>query len=392
MNWLQVLPTLDPRSGGPIEGVRNLGEYLLGAGHAVEVVSLDDPCAPYLENFPLPVHALGPAAGGYRYCRKYVPWLKAHAHEFDAVIVNGIWQFSSFGAARALRGTGVPYYVFTHGMLDPWFKHTYPIKHLKKWLYWPWGDYRVLRDAEAVLFTCDEERRLARQSFWLYSAREEVVGYGIRPPPPDSAFLREQFLAAYPHLQRKRVLLFLGRIHPKKGCDVLVKSFARIANVDPSLWLVVAGPDETGWVAGLKSLAQSLGVADRILWPGMLRTDAKWGAFHASEAFILPSHQENFGVAVAEAMACGKPVLISDKINIWREIDNDQAGLVDVDTVAGTERTLRRWLDLSAQERHAMGLRASQSFLRRFTIESTATALIEVARRSAAKELGIAKT
>jgi glycosyltransferase involved in cell wall biosynthesis len=277
-------------------------------------------------------------------------------------------------------------------MLDPWFKHTYPIKHLKKWLYWPWGDYRVLRDAEAVLFTCDEERRLARQSFWLYSAREEVVGYGIRPPPPDSAFLREQFLAAYPHLQRKRVLLFLGRIHPKKGCDVLVKSFARIANVDPSLWLVVAGPDETGWVAGLKSLAQSLGVADRILWPGMLRTDAKWGAFHASEAFILPSHQENFGVAVAEAMACGKPVLISDKINIWREIDNDQAGLVDVDTVAGTERTLRRWLDLSAQERHAMGLRASQSFLRRFTIESTATALIEVARRSAAKELGIAKT
>ena len=76
---------------------------------------------------------------------------------FDAVIINGLWQYHSFGAWRALRGTATPYYVFPHGMLDPWFKRSFPLKHLKKWLYWPWAEYRVLRDARAVIFTCEAE-------------------------------------------------------------------------------------------------------------------------------------------------------------------------------------------------------------------------------------------
>ena len=77
-------------------------------------------------------------------------------------------------ALESLRKQGFhtpAYFVFTHGMLDPWFKRTYPLKHLKKWLYWPWAEYRVLRDAQAVLFTCEEERILARQSFWLYKCK-----------------------------------------------------------------------------------------------------------------------------------------------------------------------------------------------------------------------------
>jgi glycosyltransferase involved in cell wall biosynthesis len=104
----------------------------------------------------------------------------------------------------------------------------------------------------------------------------------------------------------------------------------------------------------------------------------KWGAFYSSEAFVLPSHQENFGIAVAEAMACELPVLISDKINIWREIEKDQAGLVDADTIDGTERTLRRWLSMLPDARKAMGFQASQSFLRRFTIDILAKNLLEL--------------
>jgi len=377
MKWLHVLSSIDPRYGGPIEGVRNLGGHLTMLGHTVEVVTLDDPSEPFLTEFPLRVHALGPSIGSYRYCRHLVPWLKLHAREFDAVIINGIWQFSSFGAARALRGTNIPYYVFLHGMLDPWFKRTYPFKHLKKWLYWPWGEYRVLRDARAVLFTCEEERRLARQSFWLYTAKEKVVGYGIRLPPQENALVRERFLMAHPELRGRRVLLFLGRVHPKKGCDLLINAFARVAHIDESIFLVIGGPDSTGWLPELQSLACKLGVADRIIWTGMLSGDMKWGAFYCSEAFILPSHQENFGIAVAEAMACKLPVLISNKINIWREIEADQAGLVDDDTIDGTERTLRRWLSMSPDARKAMGHRASQCFLNRFTVDAMATSLVE---------------
>ena len=102
--------------------------------------------------------------------------------QFDAVIVHGLWQYSSFGVWRALAGTDTPYFVFPHGMLDPWFKRTYPAKHFKKLLYWPWAEYRVLRDAAAVLFTSEEERRLARESFALYRAREVVVNYGTAAP------------------------------------------------------------------------------------------------------------------------------------------------------------------------------------------------------------------
>ena len=377
MKWLHVLPTLDPRAGGPIQGVRNLGTYLTGQGHGVEVVTLDGPDEPYLREFPLPLHALGPSLGGYRYCRRLVPWLKRHAPAFDAVIVNGIWQYSSFGAAQALRHSPIPYYVFTHGMLDPWFKHKYPLKHLKKWLYWPWGEYRVLRDAHAVLFTCEEECRLARESFWLYQVKEKVVGYGIQPPPPrEDGRLREAFLAAHPGLRGRRILLFLGRIHPKKGCDLLIEAFARVSDLDPALSLVIAGPDETGWVPQLRKIAHRCGVAERVVWPGMLGGDLKWGAFHASEAFVLPSHQENFGIAVAEAMACGLPVMISDKINIWREIAADRGGLVEADTVDGTVRMLRDWHAMPPEGRREMGLRAEQIFLRQFTVDSMAASLI----------------
>jgi glycosyltransferase involved in cell wall biosynthesis len=324
------------------------------------------------------VHALGPTRGTYRYTASLRPWLRAHAGDYDAVIVNGLWQYHSFATWQVMRELGRPYVVFTHGMLDPWFKRTYPLKHLKKWLYWPWAEYRVLRDAAAVLFTSEDERLLARQAFWLYQAREVVVSYGTQSPPQDAASLREDFLAARPELRDKRVLLFLGRLHVKKGCELLIEAFARVAAEEPRLHLLMAGPDQTGWVSQLKARAQALGVANRITWSGMLQGRAKWGAFYSSEVFMLPSHQENFGIAVAEALGCGLPTLISDKVNIWREVHAARAGLVAEDSQAGTLKNLRAWLALQPEDRAAMGQRACALFADRFSVDRMATTLIEV--------------
>jgi glycosyltransferase involved in cell wall biosynthesis len=381
LKLLHILQSVSPLGGGPIEGVRQRGIRLQQLGHSVELVTLDDPSEAFLEGFPLTVHALGPSHGRYGYNAKLAPWLKAHAGRYSAVIVHGLWQYNSFGAWRALHRIGVPYYVFTHGMLDPWFKRTYPLKHLKKWLYWPWATYRLLRDARVVLFTSEEERLQARQSFWLYRAEEQVVAYGTNAPPDNAAELRENFLAAHSELRDRRVLLFLGRIHEKKGCDLLIQAFARAVIDEPSLHLVIAGPDQTGWVDSLRSLARNLGVADRISWPGMLQGAMKWGAFYSAEAFVLASHQENFGIAVAEALGCGLPVLISDKVNIWHEILSHNAGLVAPDTLQGTEQLLDKWLALSLVQRQAMSDRARELFRERFTVNAMADSLIAVIQR-----------
>lgn len=380
MNLLRLIASLDARGGGPMEAARKIDTALAACGVQVEVACLDAPDAGgFLHDYPATVHALGPSKLGYRYSAALVPWLKANRKRFDAVIVDGLWQYHGFAAWRALAGTDTPYFVFAHGMLDPWFKHTYPLKHLKKGLYWPWGEYRVLRDARAVLFTCEEERRLARESFRLYRCNEVVTAFGTGQPPLDAdGSLAASFRAQHPQLAGKRIVLFLSRLHEKKGCDLLLSAFGQVADAHRELHLVMAGPDQTGWAAVLKRQADDLGIAERVTWPGMLQGDDKWGAFHAAEVFCLPSHQENFGIVVAEALGCGKPVLISNKVNIWREIEADAAGIVRDDTAAGTLEALQAWLGLSSAERQAMSKAAARSFDTRYRIENVASSLISI--------------
>ncbi len=137
MRLLHLVPSVDPQGGGVIEGVRRIHDALTALGHSGDVVSLDSPDAPCVRDYPGTVVATGPSISSYGYNERLLPWLKAHAGGYDAVIVNGLWQYVGLAARRALHGSGTPYFVYSHGMLDPWFKRRYPLKHLKKWLYWP---------------------------------------------------------------------------------------------------------------------------------------------------------------------------------------------------------------------------------------------------------------
>jgi glycosyltransferase involved in cell wall biosynthesis len=380
---LHVTRSLDPAAGGPPEGIRQFVLAQNRIGQRIEIATLDPPGSPWFSRYEAPVHALGPALLRYGYSPRLRPWLRANARGFDAVIVNGLWQYQGFAAWRELRGGEIPYYVFTHGMLDPWFKRRYPLKHLKKWLYWPWAEYRVLRDARAVLFTCEDERRLASQSFWLYRAHERVVGYGIAPPRGEPEAERQAFLARFPELAGRRLVLYLGRVHPKKGADLLIDAFAAVASQDASLDLVMAGPGDPGWMEELRLRAEGHGLGRRVVWTGMLSGELKWGAFRCAEAFVLPSHQENFGIAVVEAMACGVPVLISKQVNIWREIDAAAAGFAADDDAQGTRSLFERWLGLEPEARTAMGRRAVACFRSHFDISSATKRLLEILREPA---------
>lgn len=383
MKILHAVPSVDARLGGPIEGIKQMGGMLVAQGHEVEVASLDAPTDPWVAEFPMPVHALGPAKfGTYRYSKDWVPWLCAHASNYDAVIVDGLWQYNGWGTWRALRGTSTPYFVFTHGMLGPWFKRTYPLKHIKKWLYWPWADYRLLRDAASALFTCEEERKQARNSFWLYRCTETVVPFGTRLPPQDAGSLRARFFESHPQLVGKRLVLFLGRIHEVKGCDLLVKAFCEVAPAHPDLHLVLVGGDPDHLTPGLLAHAETAGMGHRVSWLGALSGDAKWAAFHASDVFALPSHHENFGIAVAEAMGCAKPVLISNQVNIWREIEAGGGGFVAPDSLDGTRENLLRWAALAPERSREMGDKALATFRQRFTVEAMAKGVLEAIQQN----------
>lgn len=386
MRILRSIHTLNPAVGGPIESVRQSSAALRRRGHEVEIVSLDPPDAPWLVDSPVPAHALGPGRGSYGYTPRLVEWIRKRHRDFDAVLVHGVWQYSSFGVWRGLRGSTTPYFVFPHGMLDPWFKKTYPLKHLKKLLYWPWAEYRVLRDAAAVLFTSEEEKRLARESFFPYHCTEQVVNYGTAPPQVDLPAARQSFFERFPHVRERRIFLFLGRLHEKKGCDLLIKAFAGIVPkqaTDRPFHLVMAGPSDATYLARLKDMAASMLPKDSsgqvpITFTGMLRSDIKWGAFSAAEVFILPSHQENFGIAVVEALACATPVLISNKVNIWREIVQAKAGFADEDTVSGTITSIERWLGTSEVDRVQIRANAEMCFAGRFHIDRAVESLVQV--------------
>ena len=381
MHILHIISSLSPAGGGPPEAVRQLVKAYLEVGAGIEVVCLDSPSAPFLAGIPCPVHALDQCyLGRFALSPRLWRWLHQNAGRFDGIVMNGIWTFPGVAARHATRKAKRPYGIFVHGALDPWFNREYPLKHLKKFIYWP-IQHAVLRDAHAVFFTAEAERDLALTSFRPSNWNSVVVPYGINDPEEagwDAARQIEAFHDKLPQLRGRRYLLFMARIHEKKGCDLLIRAFANVAASVADVDLVIAGPDQVGLRAKLERQAEKLKIGGRVHWPGLLGGDLKWGAIRACEAFVLPSHQENFGIAVVEALAVGRPVLISNQVNIWAEIEADKVGLIEADTDEGTERLLRRWFALPAADREAMVARARPSFIRRYAMNRAALAINHV--------------
>jgi hypothetical protein len=183
---LHVVASVAPEAGGTSEGIRKL----VGAGvSAMEVACLDDPAESYLRGEGFPVHALGPAKGNYRYTPRLEEWLQQNLARFDGVVIHGLWQYHSYGSYRMVRAR-IPYVVFPHGMLDPYFKQAFPLKHIKKQVYWLAREHRVLRDARAVCFTTPIERDAASGTMWPQRWNPVVVSFGTSEPAGDPAMQR----------------------------------------------------------------------------------------------------------------------------------------------------------------------------------------------------------
>ncbi|WP_370993758.1 glycosyltransferase [Mucilaginibacter sp. RCC_168] len=387
---------MNPINGGPSQGIRNLNLAMMDMGVTREAVCLDSPYSPYLDNKEqLKIHAVGPGLGPWHYSKNMKPWLEANMGRFDMVIVNGLWTYHSYAAIKVFNKLKkrspekmIQLFVMPNGMLDPYFQRAKErrLKAIRNWVYWKLVERNVVNKADGLLFTCETELLLARETFSRYKPKKEYnVGYGVASPPVYNQEMSSAFSAKCPGLGEAPYLLFLSRIHQKKGVDLLIEAYKQLytefkANNKEIPKLVIAGPGlDTQYGKSLQKQLESFPeVKASVFFPGMLEGDAKWGAFYNCQAFVLPSHQENFGIAVAEALACGKPVLISNQVNIWREIESDKGGIIKDDTMAGTLSMLREWLNMTNEEQMNMGRDALKTYHNHFTILTAANKLITI--------------
>ena len=343
MRVLHVISNIDPSLGGTSTALIALARAQRGAGLDVNVLSTfstpSEDAAESLRRDGVNVTLIGPTTQPLSRHPQIEPALREHVPRVDVVHIHALWEEVQHRAARVARELAKPYVITPHGMLDPW---SLKQSKWKKRLYLALRMRSNLNHAAAIHYTSEIERDLSTPLNLKPQTIVEPNGVDLAEfenlPP------RGVFRAKYPQLAADRPLvLFLSRVHPKKGLDLLVPAFAAGAPKDAVL--VIAGPEgEGGYVERIRALASQHAVADRVIFTGMLRGGERIEAFVDADLFVLPSHQENFGIAVVEALASGCPVLISDQVNIHREITAGGVGVVVSMDVESIRRELNRWM------------------------------------------------
>ena len=283
------------------------------------------------------VEVIGPVSGPLGRCRDMNALVRRGICSADVVHIHGLWEEILHQAAVAARERAIPYLIVPHGMLDPW---SLAQSRWKKRLYMRWRLRKNLNEAAALHYITTGERDLAARLRLKPPAIVEGIGLDWREfevLPPRGSFRR-----LHPGIGTRPMLLYLSRLHYKKGLDFLVPAFGQLRNREAVL--VIAGPDFDGYRAVVEQKVAEAKVADRVIFTGILRGAERVAAMADADLFVLPSRQENFGVVVAESLAAGTPVIISDRVNLHPEIAAAEVGaVIPLDRDALTA-TLDQWL------------------------------------------------
>lgn len=385
MRVLHVIPSLSPTSGGPSYALPAMAKALADFGVQVAVASTDDDGpGRHLEDVPLErfVQQQGWAAIYFRkqteFYKTSMPlrnWLCRHVKDYDVVHVHAVFSFASLAAGRAAAMAGVPYIVRPLGVLNRWGMDNR--RRLIKALSFRFFDLPMLCKASAMHYTSRMELEDAAR-FGLKNL-QRVIPIGMDLAPFDALPPREIFSARFPETADTRNLLFLSRIDEKKGLDLLIDAFSRIAPHRPGIRLVICGSGDPALTDKLKSQASALGIADRLTWAGQVTGDLRLAAFSAAEVFVLPSHSENFGIALLEAMAAGLPCLSTDQVALAVNALRDKAVLITAREPAAIAAALEALLD-APEERHLLGQSARILSRSEYSLPAMGKALNELYR------------
>ncbi len=394
MRVLHTMLDVAPRNGGPSTVLPEMCRALIARGHEVEILTTNLDGDGVL---PVPTGRRTDLAGVpityfnaqlpryYRFSSGLAQALWQRVRDVDIVHIHSLYLFHGLVAGLACRRAGVPYVVRPHGTLNPKdrARHT-GRKAMYEWLI----ERRHLDRAAAIHCTSAAEAEGARR--FGVRAPVVVVPHGVEVGDFERPVERSLVVERFPELAGKRLVTFLGRIAAKKRLDLVVDAFAQVAAAAPDAHLVIAGPDNEGRVTALQNRLESFGLARRATFTGMVRGDMKVGLLQGSAAYVLPSEDENFAVAVVEAMAAGTPVVISDGVGIYQEVATANAGLVASRTASGVAEAILRLLN---DEPFARQCGANGRVLVRttFTWEQAAAQLEDVYRKSIERSARLSK-
>lgn len=342
MKVLHVIISLAPHSGGPTTVLNALAAHQVRAGLEVTVctTNTDNPAGTLDVPVGQPVCEGGVTK--WYFPVQFAPlalswplkqWLDRHVVDFDVVHVHGLYRFPATYAAWRARRAGVAYLIRPHGNLDPFLYRQSSKSLVLKRLYERWFDLPNLHAASAIHYTAADEE--ARAAFLQLRAPGVVVANGLDLQDFATLPARGAFRKRLGLENDTPLVLFLGRLNFKKGLDLLVPAFARLVGQIPAAHLAIVGPDNEGLGREVRRWCREQGVERQVSFVDHLPPAEVREAYVDADVFALTSYTENFGMTVAEAMACGCPVVISDQVNIWREVDAAGAGrVVGLDAVA----------------------------------------------------------
>ena len=362
MRVLHICPYMHPSAGGPPVVVERICSLAPSEGWEASVITtslyceddgaaLQDAMRERIELQILPIR--GPDI--LKYAQGAAPAIDRAVSRADVVHLHTLWHPLNAIARKACQRHGRSYVLMPHGMLDPYSLRQ---RSWQKRLYLAAIEWRNLKAARHLVFTTSEEEKAARAALPGLPKGVVIPLAGDSSEQSPRAERRKEFHSLFPQVETRRCLLFLGRIHEKKGVEAIVAALPEIVRRHPTVLLLVVGDGENGYVEQVKAKAAALGVGDYVLFTGALLGAAKQGAFASAEIFVLPSKQENFALSVAEAMHMAVPVIVSDKVNSWPLVVAADAGFVlpEESMVAGLVERITQMLN-APDLVHALGER-----------------------------------
>lgn len=368
---LHIIRDLMPATGGPVTAVQGLADAQSVLGHDVTIATTYS-----ADNYKLrgnfKIHAYPCQYNGWCLSFGLAKALPNLISKADIVHLHMVWEFPVLAAAKIAKKLGKPYILRPCGMLDKWsLSQSAWKKNIYKFLF----ASSILDNAAAIHFTLEGEKN----NSWCGSNAKKrfVLPIGLSASEYQDLPERHAFFKRFPKLKGRRVVLFLGRVHAKKQPHILIRAFKKVYTSNPDIHLVIAGPGEKDYVAELKRLTKELKINGNVTFTGMLVGNAVHEAYRAAELLVLPSLQENFGIAVAEAMAAGCPVVVSNKVDLAPEISDAKAGLVCLPEVESTAQAMKQILEDKALG-DRMGDNGRHLVLNKFTWDKIANELLVV--------------